>query len=376
MSIKIKCVACGKFMAAPDSAVGKKAKCPSCGQILAVPAPAANPTPTDRPTKPATPAATPTAADSRWKSPRPSPNTVGPAAADPAEILPDTVVVHALPEEDDAGLMDLLTPPTGQKPRSAGNPFAAQPSPDAANDPLARGQKKKNRGRPFVQPLGQRGWSHFLLAHKLAVATVAGNFFVALTQVIALVKFGPSPAFLGGMVAVFIGILISAVGFLPHTGPPRKKSVSTRRAQRVGTWFIAGIIGIIITFIGIQIGAMYELSIPMLAALASPFLLVFAMMTLITGVILLYYLIVVLFPRVTGFQIAACTYLAFFVLFPFALLGLTLTFSLEFPMIPHPPDSSQQTPAGETLRPGGGFSPPSIRVRDPLASPRDSSDPS
>lgn len=37
MSISMACPACGKTLAAPDSAVGKRAKCPACGQIMIVP---------------------------------------------------------------------------------------------------------------------------------------------------------------------------------------------------------------------------------------------------------------------------------------------------------------------------------------------------
>jgi predicted RNA-binding Zn-ribbon protein involved in translation (DUF1610 family) len=33
------CPSCGKTLAAPDTAAGKKAKCPSCGQIMIVPEP-------------------------------------------------------------------------------------------------------------------------------------------------------------------------------------------------------------------------------------------------------------------------------------------------------------------------------------------------
>jgi predicted RNA-binding Zn-ribbon protein involved in translation (DUF1610 family) len=35
--IKMTCPSCGKTLAAPDTAAGKKAKCPSCGQIMIVP---------------------------------------------------------------------------------------------------------------------------------------------------------------------------------------------------------------------------------------------------------------------------------------------------------------------------------------------------
>jgi predicted RNA-binding Zn-ribbon protein involved in translation (DUF1610 family) len=35
--IKMTCPSCGKTLAAPDTAAGKKAKCPSCGQIMVVP---------------------------------------------------------------------------------------------------------------------------------------------------------------------------------------------------------------------------------------------------------------------------------------------------------------------------------------------------
>ncbi len=37
MPINMSCPSCGKTLAAPDSAAGKKAKCPSCGQIMIVP---------------------------------------------------------------------------------------------------------------------------------------------------------------------------------------------------------------------------------------------------------------------------------------------------------------------------------------------------
>ena len=41
MPIKMNCPSCGKPLAAPDSAVGKRAKCPGCGQVMVVSAPAA-----------------------------------------------------------------------------------------------------------------------------------------------------------------------------------------------------------------------------------------------------------------------------------------------------------------------------------------------
>jgi uncharacterized paraquat-inducible protein A len=37
--VKMICPSCGKTLAAPDTAAGKKAKCPSCGQIMIVPEP-------------------------------------------------------------------------------------------------------------------------------------------------------------------------------------------------------------------------------------------------------------------------------------------------------------------------------------------------
>jgi predicted RNA-binding Zn-ribbon protein involved in translation (DUF1610 family) len=38
MPINMACPSCGKTLAAPDTAAGKRAKCPSCGQIMIVPA--------------------------------------------------------------------------------------------------------------------------------------------------------------------------------------------------------------------------------------------------------------------------------------------------------------------------------------------------
>jgi len=38
MSIKVSCPSCGKTLAAPDSAAGKRAKCPGCGELFTVPA--------------------------------------------------------------------------------------------------------------------------------------------------------------------------------------------------------------------------------------------------------------------------------------------------------------------------------------------------
>jgi predicted RNA-binding Zn-ribbon protein involved in translation (DUF1610 family) len=40
MPINMTCPSCGKTLAAPDSAAGKRAKCPSCNQIMIVPTPA------------------------------------------------------------------------------------------------------------------------------------------------------------------------------------------------------------------------------------------------------------------------------------------------------------------------------------------------
>jgi predicted RNA-binding Zn-ribbon protein involved in translation (DUF1610 family) len=38
MPINVKCPSCGKTLAAPDAAAGKRAKCPGCAQIITIPA--------------------------------------------------------------------------------------------------------------------------------------------------------------------------------------------------------------------------------------------------------------------------------------------------------------------------------------------------
>ena len=82
MSIKMACPSCGKTLAAPDSAAGKRAKCPSCSQVMIVPG--ARPaeslgSPTPAPNESASPPAA--GGDSSWLDDMGSQSPAGGTAA-------------------------------------------------------------------------------------------------------------------------------------------------------------------------------------------------------------------------------------------------------------------------------------------------------
>src|SRR6056297_2625124 len=186
MSIQVRCAACGKRLAAPDSSVGRKARCPACGQIITVPPAAQGAESASRPPGMGSPSATAKPADGRWKSPHLASRAGAVREAKGAELLPHDVLVDVA--VDDAA--DRQQPPGAGSAMvnqaEPGNPFATAPDPLPSYDPLGRGRKATSR-RPFVQPLGRRGFAPFLLGHKMALLVASCTATLALLQIYGLI---------------------------------------------------------------------------------------------------------------------------------------------------------------------------------------------
>jgi dienelactone hydrolase len=290
----------------------------------------------------------------------------GPAIpARPAEILPQDVLVDLRIDEAGEQPRDRGTLPA-EKPRAATGQASSAPGESVPSyDPLARGRKV--RRRPFVRPLGQRGWSHYVATHKFAVATLLGALLTPLTVYTWRSVIGVSLAWPLGLGAVAIGILISLFGFLLPPGERPSRKISAARAKRAGSGFLVGVIGIILTLIVLQAGWAFELATVFLVLMGIP-LVAFVPLVLATGVVLFYYLLVGLFPRITGFQIASGTYLTLFVILPLLTWLLLNRYAPE--LLPTAVDRT----AGDAVPASGSDSPelPTAPAPPPLEPPRDS----
>ncbi|MFC1596641.1 hypothetical protein ACFL5Q_01660 [Planctomycetota bacterium] len=267
MTLTIQCGQCGKQFSAPDNWAGRRAKCPKCGGPMEIPAPAANSEPDDFGLEllDEGPAAPPAAA---------------PAAAGPPS-----------------------------------NPFAAMPAPPAASGGLgpALSPRKPKKRKTSTEPSIGHTLATFAGSQKLLTAVAVVMGLVILSSLYLLVTSGLGWALVGRGIALVAGAVI-VVGGLRGT---RRRTRSTDKAQatRVVQWLIVGIVGIVFTFGATLLAAKSGVSIPMAAAIASSFIIVFGIIVVVSGMILSYYVLVLLFPKADVFRIAGWGYVVLAVMY-------------------------------------------------------------
>ena len=261
MSIQVRCGQCGKQYSAPDALAGKRARCLQCGAEVEVPIPI-------------------------------------------AELEPAGPVTDLLQQE-------LGAVPTTPDPLA--DPFAPASAPAAPLGPRRRlhPKKPKKSAEPSIGSM----LIAFVLAQKLLTAVVLGMGLVILWQLYGLVVVGVGPALVVGAILLVIGVVIVIGGLRLGTGR-RDRSTDKARATRSVGWFIVGIVGIGSTFLTMVIAARMGAHVPTVANLGGPFIVVFGLMVLVSGLLLAYYVLVLLFPKTNIFRILGWFYVGLTVVIP------------------------------------------------------------
>jgi len=277
MPIQLTCEGCGKEYTVPDAWSGRRAKCPKCGAAVHIPA--------------------------FVVEPEPAPPTAGP------------------PEEALGGDLTAADP--------FSEAFADVPGPATSAGPLGPPLPAKRRKRPTAsgEPSIPRMLLDLVRTEKLLTAVVAAMLWIVLGQLYLLATVGlrVSALVVGGIFLV-PGVVI-VIGGLRGTRR-RDRATDAGRATRIVGWFILGVLGIVGSFGAMLIAGKINVQyIPTAVNLASPFLVVSGIITLVSGLLLAYYVLVLLFPRANVFRIAGWGYVVVTIGLP--LLGLMAGLALR-----------------------------------------------
>ncbi len=273
MSIHVQCGQCGKQYTAPDGWAGRRAKCPQCGAQVEIPTPI-------------------------------------------SELEPASPVDDLLAQELGAGLTspDPLASPFGP------TPAAASPLGPSRRLPP---RKPQTSGEPSIPGML---WA-LVLSQKLMVAVLLGMGFVLLWQVALLVTSGLGPGHIAGGILLVTGVVIVVGGL--RGSPHRSRSKDKARATRVVGWFIVGIVGMACAFGGIVVAARQGVEIAAAVNFGMPFFAVSALVALVSALILVYYVLVLLFPKVNVFRIAGWGYVMLTVVLPLVMFAAGLLVAID-----------------------------------------------
>jgi hypothetical protein len=261
MSIQVRCGQCGKQYAAPDALAGKRARCLQCGAEVEIPTPI-------------------------------------------SELEPASPVTDLPEQELGAGLTT---------PDPLADPFAPAPAPATPLSPRRRlpPRKPKKSAEPSIGSMLMA----FVRAQKLLTGVILGMAWVMLWQLYGLVAVGLGPGLVVGAILLVIGVVI-VIGGLRLGSARRDRSTDKARATRSVGWFIVGIVGIGGTFFTMLMVAKMGAHIPTVTNLAGPFLVVFGLIVLVSGLLLAYYVLVLLFPKTNIFRILGWFYVGLTLVIP------------------------------------------------------------
>ena len=316
MSVRVRCDQCQERYSVPDEWAGRRAKCKKCGHLLEIPAPAA-----------------------------PAP------LANPFTDLLDEALGAEMTDVD-----------------AMADPFAAAPPPDGAGSGPLRPLPSKRR-RPSGEPSVGGSLAAFGRGQKLITAVLAGMWWVFGCMLYDLVASGPGVTQIASGVLLVVGVVIVAGGLL--SGNARRNRAKDKLwAGRMVMWMIAGVMGIVCTIGVVAVVGRTGMTKNVVAVtnLTMPFITVFGLMTLISGLLLGYYVLVLLFPKTNIFRIAGWGYVGLTVVIPIVMLTLGMMLKVAVktlenaPSLPSSDRFDSQEPAEQQ---------PRITPRWPVGQPSD-----
>lgn len=268
MPIQMRCGGCGKQYTVQDDWAGKTVRCKGCGTVLRIPMPSL-------------------------------------PVAEPVAQAPEAVSSSPDPLDDLFG--DL----------------PAAPSPVAASGSALTPVRPKKRRSSGLPPAGDSILS-FIRSDLLNTAVAIGMGIVLIASLVLLVTSGIS----GGLIAnglVFVGGFVIIVGGMRKVR--RNRDAVGARTSRVAAWFAGGILGIVVSLGGAMVAGKSGIPVQSVAIVASPLVAVFAIVTLISGMILAYNILVFVFPNLNVFRVAGWFYVFLTVVVP--ALGLLAGMALK-----------------------------------------------
>ncbi len=268
MPIQMRCGGCGKQYTVQDDWAGKTVRCKGCGTVLRIPMPSL-------------------------------------PVAEPVVQTPEPVSSSPDP------LNDLF----GDLP--------AAPSPVAASGSPLTPVKPKKRRPSGLPPAGDSILS-FIRSDLLNTAVAIGMGIVLIASLVLLVTSGIS----GGLIAnglVFVGGFVIIVGGMRKVR--RNRDAVGARTGRVAAWLAGGTLGIAVSLGGAFVAGRSGVPVQSVAIVASPLVAVFVIITLISGMILAYNILVFVFPNLNVFRVAGWFYVFLTVVVP--VLGLLAGMALK-----------------------------------------------
>jgi hypothetical protein len=268
MPIQVGCAGCGKQYTVSDDWAGKAVRCKACGATLRIPQP--------------------------------------PAPAE--DLLAQELGTNLANPDPMADLLGDL--PTGETPLGAPGPALTSVRP-------------KRRKQSALAPAGDSVLA-FIRSDILNTAVAIGMGLVLLSSLGLLVTSGVTPA-LAANGFVFVGGFVIIIGGMRKVRRSRDKV--SDRIGRIGAWFGGGIAGIVVVVIGVLVAGEMGFPVPSVTIITAPFFAVFSIMTLISGMILAYNFLVLVFPNMNVFRVAGWFYVFLTVVVP--VLALTLSLMIE-----------------------------------------------
>ena len=322
MGIEAKCGRCAKQYAVPDNWAGKRVQCPRCGTAVKVPVP----------------------------------------------VMDGQVI------EDDA---DPFRSPPIERP-GASNPFASSSS-------RVKRVPDVKKPRPLSGPAGQSEssvLSRLSQGPKLLMAVGVGMGLVLLWTVLTMAWAGFGfwlipPAFL-----MTVGGVILAGG-VTRRSIRRDRSEVKDRAVRLVVWFFGGVLLSVVGFAVMLVLAKLGNPIPSAVNIGSPFLLVGVLVSLVSALVLVYQILILLFPKANIFRIAGIGYVTLTFVIPPLMILILIGLMRGKAGVEGPDDRNvavgdePRTPVFEPPRlvpPGRPSIPPAFAppTNSPHTSPRDS----
>lgn len=280
MSVRTQCDQCHKQYEVPDEWAGRRAKCKNCGHLLEIPVPAPD-------------------------APAPLVN--------PLTDLLDEALGAEIADGD-----------------AAADPFGAALPAGLGSGPLQPlpSKRRKPSGEPTFGGMAMA----FGRGQKLITAVLVGMCWIFGVIVYGLATSAPMAIQVTNGILLVVGLVIVAGGLQAGT-PQRNRSNDSARAGRAVAWMIGGIMGVACSLGATAVIGRTGLitSAPVLARLLMPFVVVFGLVTLISGLVMVYYVLVLMFPKTNIFRISGWFYVALTVVLPIVgiMLGLMLKTAIK-----------------------------------------------
>lgn len=189
--------------------------------------------------------------------------------------------------------------------------------------PALSSVKPKKRRQSNLAPAGESILA-FIRSDILNTAVAIGMVVVLLVLLGQLVTSGVSVALIPNAVMLVAGVVIM-VGAMRKVRRNRDEVGS--RTGRVAAWLGGGVTGLAVTIGAAVVAGKSGIPVPSISIVSTPFFLVFSIVILISGMLMAYNLLALMFPTMNVFRVAGWFYVFLTVVVP--VLGVFASMALK-----------------------------------------------